>query len=75
MQCIKAYAITVHQNQYIKYFLYGAFTKKRHQQCYYSTRHYSGYQIKSNHNLVITNIFSLFMSFFYFVSNDHNLKI
>lgn len=28
MQCIKTYAITVHQNQYIKYFLYGAFTKK-----------------------------------------------
>lgn len=68
MQCIKTYAITVHQNQYIKYFLYGAFTKKkRHQQCYYSTvGHYSGYHIKSNHNLVITNIFSLFMSFFLF---------
>lgn len=29
MQCIKTYAITVHQNQYIKYFLYGAFTKKK----------------------------------------------
>lgn len=28
--------------------------------------HYSGYQIKSNHNLVITNIFFPFMSIFLF---------
>lgn len=28
--------------------------------------HYSGYQIKTNHNLVITNIFFPFMSFFLF---------
>lgn len=28
--------------------------------------HYSGYHIKSNHNLVITNIFFPFMSIFLF---------
>lgn len=68
MQCIKTYAITVHQNQYIKYFLYGAFTKKNgiSSVTTVTVGHYSGYQIKSNHNLVITNIFFPFMSFFLF---------